>query len=324
MYLHGGFLSGLRSLQTKPFHLWAAGHQRTWKRNTPSCKMAWDPANPHAKTFKTASGVDCDPEDVTTEAPSRFIVVYPSGLQDRRLCSVNPPKTPCENNRDCVGILNLCRGRSPDPPSTLSMCHWEDGRSPSPNWALNSSSASATQYRDDVGFVNHIVDTLFTPSASEPMPSVNRVVVGGTSNGGIMTHRVGCHAGDPAYPALGNISALMINVAAMPYNIFDGHLGRQRCLPRRPLRVIYTIGKGIATPDCKVYGCEQPSVDGDGQIPLGTSGQVHNVNSPSLGALVSHEESMGTWVQANALLAGQADDPSTNSAQVGFSPRKRP
>ena len=174
-----------------------------------------------------------------------------------------------------------------------------------------------TQYRDDVGFVNHIVDTLFTPS-SEPMPSVNRVILGGTSNGGIMTHRVGCRWG--TLPTLHeSISALMINVAAMPYNVFDGRLGRQRCAPRRPLRVIYTVGKGIATPDCAVYPCEQPSVDGDGHIPLGTPGQVHNVNSPSLGAVVSHEESMQRWVQANSLLAGHAGDSPTNfTEQIGF------
>ena len=236
-----------------------------------------------------------------------------------------PPKTPCEANSDCVGLINRCLGRSPlDPSSLASMCHWEDGRSPSPNWALTSNSSTPTQYRDDVGFVNHIIDTLLTSSSSAAsgphrMPAVNRVVLGGTSNGGMMTHRVGCHAGDPAYPALGNISALMINVAAMPYNVFDGRLGRQRCAPRRPLRVIYTVGKGIATPDCAVYGCEQPAVDGDGQIPLGTPGQLHNVNSPSLGAVVSHEESLQRWVQANALLAGRADDsPTSSTEQVGF------
>jgi poly(3-hydroxybutyrate) depolymerase len=110
----------------------------------------------------------------------------------------------------------------------------------------------------------------------------------------------------------------MINVAAMPYNVFDGRLGRQRCAPARPLRVIYTVGRGIATPDCAAYGCEQPAVDGDGHIPLGTPGQVHNVNSPSLGAVVSHEESMQRWTQANTLLAGRADEPKTTTEQVGF------
>ena len=307
MYLHGGYGSGLLSFKQYPFHGWAAGHQRIWKRNTLSCKMTWDPARPLKKEFKTVSGSDCDPDNLTTEAPTNFVIVYPSGLQDRRVCSKT--KLPCDANSDCAGLTNRCSGRSPtDASSTASRCHWEDGRSPSPSWGLGTWT-DATQYRDDVGFVNHILDTLLT--AAGTMPAVNRIVVGGTSNGGMMTHRVGCHVGDPVYSALGNISALMINVAAMPYNVFDGRLGRQQCMPRRPLRVIYTVGKGLATPDCKEYGCEQPTVDGDGHIPFGTPGQVHNVNSPSLGAVVSNQESMQRWMQTNARLTGRADPPTT-------------
>ena len=94
VYLHGGYMSGLMSLKTKPFHGWAAGHQRTWKRNTPSCKMTWNHSDPLAKRFETAAGEDCDPDDVTTEAPTGYVVVYPSGLQDRRVCSTNPPRRP--------------------------------------------------------------------------------------------------------------------------------------------------------------------------------------------------------------------------------------
>ena len=37
---------------------------------------------------------------------------------------------------------------------------------------------------------------------------------------------------------------------AMPRNIYDGVLNRQKCEPRRPLRVIYTVGTGVPTPDC--------------------------------------------------------------------------
>ena len=118
-----------------------------------------------------------------------------------------------------------------------------------------------------------------------------------------MTQRVGCHVGDPKYPGLNMIASLMVNVASgMSNNVFKGLLGRARCNPKKPLRVIYTLGAGIPTPDCKQYGCTSPTVDGDKRMPIGTVGEVHNLNSPALGALASHEESMNVFVSSNTNL----------------------
>ena len=101
-----------------------------------------------------------------------------------------------------------------------------------------------------------------------------------------MTQRVGCHIGDPKYPRLSMITSLMINVASgMSNNVYKGLLGRARCNPKKPLRVIYTLGAGVPTPDCKQYGCTSPTVDGDERMPIGNVGEVHNLNSPALGAL---------------------------------------
>ena len=47
----------------------------------------------------------------------------------------------------------------------------------------NNNPEDPLQYRDDVGFINHI-ETLV---AEESVPSIEKVVVGGTSNGGLMT-----------------------------------------------------------------------------------------------------------------------------------------
>jgi poly(3-hydroxybutyrate) depolymerase len=304
--LHGGYLSGMKLFGMLPFHTWAAGHQTTWQKNTESCRATTDGSNPlHSSVdFKTADGKACDPQEMTTNAPTKFVVVYPSGLVDRKRCLLKD-KNVCQTNADCPGLLNTCRGQSPTEVITAkSTCHWEDGRSASPNWGLDSTNpADETQYRDDVGFINYILETLLQPS--QEMPAVSRVVLGGISNGGIMAQRVACHAGDPLYPAVGNISSLMVNVAAMPRNTYDGVLNRQKCEPRRPLRVIYTVGTGIPTPDCNVYGCDEPTVDGDGIIAYGSPGQRHNVNSPSLGAIVSHKESIGRWAQTNAGLSGR-------------------
>ena len=115
-----------------------------------------------------------------------------------------------------------------------------------------------------------------------------------------MSHRIGCHVGDPKYPGLSMVSALMLNVATgMSKNLYKGLLGRSRCDPRKPLRVIYTVGAGIPTPDCKEYGCKSPTVDGDSIMPFGKIGDFHNVHSPALGAIVSHNESMTLWVSSN-------------------------
>ena len=278
VYLHGGFLSGAKQITLGEFPSWAAGQQTTWNRNTASCTFTYE--NLFSQTFRTADGRRCEPEVVTTDAPTGFVVVYPSGLADRGL-----------------------------PSSAFGNGHWEDGRSPSPGWAINASDETdGTEYRDDVGFISHVIETvsssLVHPTSSPPvvLPLIDtsRVVVGGTSNGGIMTHRVACNAGHPAYPGLQHLSAAMIIVAAMPLNVREGQRGRAACAPQKPLRVVYTVGTGFPTPDCTVYGCQQQTVDGDSRLPFGSNGITHNANAPTLGRLISHADSMNALVEANA------------------------
>jgi len=294
VYLHGGFGSGALQITLGEFPSWAAGQQTTWNRNTASCTFTYE--NLFSQTFRTADGRRCEPEVVTTDAPTGFVVVYPSGLVDRG-----------------------------QPSSAFGSGHWEDGRSPSPGWAINASDETdGTEYRDDVGFISHVIETvsssLVHPTSSPPVElpliDTSRVVVGGTSNGGIMTHRIACHAGHPAYPGLQHLSAAMINVAAMPLNVREGQRGRAACAPQKPLRVVYTVGTGFPTPDCTVYGCQQPTVEGDSRIPLGSNGMTHNANTPTLGRLISHADSMNAWVEANANTIGEMA-PTANVTHVG-------
>jgi poly(3-hydroxybutyrate) depolymerase len=285
-YLHGGYLNGIYAMLNYPFVKYASGQQETWKKNTASCKFWFKSIKSHG--YKDANGNVCDPAEVITTAPTGFVSVFPSGLVDRGGDTSLPPSTIASD---------LSRGRS---------YHWEDGRSPSPGWGIgrkdDNNPDDPLQYRDDVGFISHIIETLSTEAKAEPtiMPTIERVVVGGTSNGALMAHRIGCHVGDPKYPGLGMVSALMLNVApAMSNNLYKGLLGRRRCNPQKPLRVIYTVGAGNPTPDCKQYGCKSPTVDGDTHMPFGKIGDLHNVYSPALGAIVSHNESRALWVSSN-------------------------
>ena len=286
LYLHGGYVNGIAAMVNYPFVKYASGHQETWKKNTASCKFWYKSRKSNG--YKDSNGNVCNPAEVTTTAPTGFVAVFPSGLVDRGGDTSIPPSTLAKD---------LLRGRS---------YHWEDGRSPSPGWGIGrkdqNNPEDPLQYRDDVGFISHIIETLSTEAKVEPasMPKIERVVVGGTSNGGLMSHRIGCHVGDPKYPGLSMVSALMLNVATgMSKNLYKGLLGRSRCDPRKPLRVIYTVGAGIPTPDCKEYECKSPTVDGDSIMPFGKIGDFHNVHSPALGAIVSHNESMTLWVSSN-------------------------
>ena len=303
IYLHGGYMNGLAALSNYRLDKYATGQQETWKKNTASCKYWFESRK--ANGYKDAQGNACEPTERKTDAPTGFVIVYPTGLVDR---GGDTSLYPTSFGKE------LLQGRS---------YHWEDGRSPSPGWGIdrekNNNPDDPLQYRNDVGFINHIIETLVSDKS---VPSVQKVVVGGTSNGGVMTQRVGCHVGDPNYPGLGMITSLMVNVApGMSNNVYKGLLGRARCGPKKPLRVIYTSGSGIPTPDCKQYGCTSPTVDGDGHMPIGAAGELHNLNSPALGALVSHEESMGAFVSSNTNLLQQQKNfsrPEKTVENLGF------
>ena len=286
IYLHGGYVNGLIAMGNFRLDKYSTGQQETWGKNTASCKYFYESRKSNG--YKDLHGNLCEPTQMKTDAPTGFVIVYPSGLVDSGGdTSLYPSPLATE----------LLSGRG---------YHWEDGRSPSPGWGIdrkkNNNPNDPLQYRDDVGFINHIIETLINEKSTS-MPKIEKVIVGGTSNGGLMTQRVGCHVGDPKYPGLGMITALMVNVAAgMSNNVYKGLLGRARCNPQKSMRVIYTSGAGTPTPDCKQYGCKSPTTDGDGIVPIGTVGKLHNLYSPALGALASHNESMHTFLSANIKL----------------------
>ena len=60
------------------------------------------------------------------------------------------------------------------------------------------------EHRDDVGFINFIIDQLLEVKRDDGgnLIDKNKVMLAGSSNGGMMTSRVACNIGNPAYPSL--------------------------------------------------------------------------------------------------------------------------
>jgi poly(3-hydroxybutyrate) depolymerase len=263
IFLHGGYGSGEAQLLLRPFAKLADGREVSWRPNTATCKFQYP------EGYRKADGSSCFPprQYVQSEA---FVAIFPDGLPDRG---------------------------EPNDRASKSVGHWEDGRVPSPGWYVEGSSTN-TQYRDDVGFIEYIIEL----ALSERLPGggalvdPRRVYVVGTSNGGMMTQRVACHVGDPAYPRLSHISAVGVSVASMPEPLFDGSSGRAECTPRLPLSVQYIVGNNIPTP--------RLTVNGDGNMPYLEAGQRAQVYSPERGVVVAHIDGKSLFIEANEALLG--------------------
>ncbi len=266
IYLHGGFGDGLKLLAHALDEL-ADGRPVSWRPNTEDCQFTFPSGYAHPDT-----GDRCRAPAVELPPAEPFVLVLPDGLPDA--------------------------GEPTD--GSPAARHWEDGRSPSPGHA----AAGEAQVRDDVGFVHHIIETLLADATLTINPA--RIYLAGSSNGGMMTQRVACHIGDPAYPELARLAAVSVGVAALPTNLLDGAAGRPRCLnaggPALPVQ--YVVGHGIDTPDCQAFPCDEPVADGDGRMPFGAPGEVHNVYSPELGAVASHADSRALWTAHNAATLG--------------------
>lgn len=268
--LHGGYGSGENLLLEQPFAKLADGRQVGWRPNTADCKYQYP------KGYRNAQDQVClPPQELVTSEP--FVAVFPDGLPD---------------------------DGKPNSNASQSIGHWEDGRTPSPGWS--KSGPADAQHRDDVGFVDIIVKLLLAEQLPNGGALVDpkRVYMVGTSNGGMMTHRVACHVGDAKYPNLVHVAAVAINIASMPFNLFSGSSGRAQCNPRLSLSVQYIVGKGISTPNCTSYPCDSPVVDGDAHMPFLAAGERANGNSPELGSVVSHLDAKSLFVRANEDLLG--------------------
>lgn len=186
--------------------------------------------------------------------------------------------------------------------------HWEDGRVPSPGQGVIEQS------RDDVGFVAHIVATL-TEETDAFAVDPARVYLTGLSNGGMMTQRVLCSLGDPAYPELERIAAFGVAIASMPEALAFGLDGRTRC-PQSwpaPVPVHYMVGDGIDT-----FG---GIVSGDGRVPWGEPGEVYQQDSPGGGRVLGVPDSLA---RLRSRLETSAGAPSTeSSSEVGFFSTRR-
>ena len=274
VFLHGGFGCGETEMLTKPFSKLADGRGARWRPNTAFCKYQY-PAG-----YRKADGTAClsPSKDISTEG---FVAIFPDGLPDRG--------TP--NDRE-----------------SKSKGHWEDGRTPSPGWYQEGVSTTAQEYRDDVGFLDYIITLalaeLTLPSGAA-LVDPTRVYVVGTSNGGMMTHRITCHVGDPAFPSLAHIAAVSFSVATMPEPLFDGSSGREKCNPRLPLSVQYIVGNNLDTPNCSTsYPCDSPLIDGDTIMPYLSAGQRATVYSPDQGRVVAHIDAKSLFIKSNEGLLG--------------------
>ena len=169
--------------------------------------------------------------------------------------------------------------------------HWEDGRTPSPGFDQEP------EVRDDVGFIAHVIDTVSRQYEGQIDPE--RVYLIGASNGGMMTQRVVCHAGDPDYPSLSKLAAASAQIATMPVALFEGTDGRTKCGDAHTVSVPLALflGDGVDTPTCETFlGCSGDEThSGDGRMPFGASGETYNVYSPDSGLVMNAPDVFAMW-----------------------------
>jgi poly(3-hydroxybutyrate) depolymerase len=187
------------------------------------------------KGYVNSAGASCRPPAVSAANSLPFMLVFPSGVLDN---------------------FN----------SVLGFRHWEDGRVPSPGFS------GAGENRDDVGYMDRLIATIKTQEAA--LVDANRVYMSGASNGGMMTMRLACNAGNSSVPELGKVAAYTAAISALPYEMATGQQGREACAQAGSAAFSLTlmVGKDAATPDCPTAGCTTPTVSGDGLMPYGSFG----------------------------------------------------
>ncbi|MEM7247541.1 MAG: hypothetical protein AAF533_19550 [Acidobacteriota bacterium] len=216
-----------------------------------------------------ADGTECRPPFLPIVGTQPFILVLPDGVLD---------------------------------PDSDSDRHWEDGRVESPGWS------TVEQQRDDVGFLDHVLETLFLHEGERV--DAERTYLAGASNGGMMTQRAACAAVAGTQPHLARLAAVAVGVATLPEALWLGSDGRERCdlVGSLELPVQFITGRGIDTPDCVSFPCASPIVDGDGRIPYGESGGVHSVYSPDLGRVLNGPDTHAHWLAYLERVSGGAGD----------------
>ncbi len=192
--------------------------------------------------FVDSEGEPCTPETVAAESVEPVLLVFPEGIVE----------------------------------ADSSGRHWEDGRIPSPGFGTDE------ELRDDVGFLDHVVETLLAEVEAFSVDP-ERMYLSGTSNGGMMVQRILCEMG-PHVPALQRVAAVASLVAVLPEALSTG-VGRPRCEPNAnaDMSVLYVAGRGFPTPD--------ESVDGDAFVPWGERGGVFENVSTDGGRVLGVEDS---------------------------------
>ncbi len=185
--------------------------------------------------YVNSAGASCRPPAVSAANSLPFMLVFPSGVLD----NFNHP---------------------------FGSRHWEDGRVPSPGFA------GAAENRDDVGYMDRLIAAIKTQEAA--LVDVNRVYISGASNGGMMTMRLACNAGNSSVPELGKVAAFTAAISALPYEVAAGLQGREACgdIGNAAFSLTLMVGKDAPTPDCPTAGCTTPTVSGDGLMPYGSFG----------------------------------------------------
>lgn len=292
VYLHGGNGSGLKMFAKTQIADLSDGRGAagiSWQQNSATCQYM--PTNYLTGTFADpATGNSCTSYLTSSFTNSQgMVVVFPDGISD-------------------LGATdNTTR-------------HWEDGRSPSPG-----QGGTDTEQRDDVGFINFLINQIKTYDASVIDPS--RVYIAGQSNGGMMTIRLAANAQDPAYTELNKVAAFGVLVASMPYNIKYGLLGRE-AFPSsgtHPFGIVFFVGNNKNTlfsePECSTYSFPIPAcastVNGDGFMPYGSlGGGPYYINSPDLGQVISSPDDWNSWETLLESVTGTA--PTTSSQSIGY------
>lgn len=139
---------------------------------------------------------------------------------------------------------------------------WNDGR------GVAFGSSADLSGVDDVGFIDELISVLVDGAGVDP----EAVFVGGASNGGMMTYRIGCELAD-------RLAGIAPVIASMPEAIVDS------CRPARPIPV--QIVNGTADP----------------LVPFG--GGPVTVFGKEYGNVVSTAATVDFWSEANGCGPGE-------------------
>ncbi len=289
LYLHGGApdttTAALDQL-ARGFDELADGRPARWSRNTEDCRASF-PTPPPAfdQRFENAAGQPCTPFATSVRTSQPFVLVLPDGIPD-----------------------------DPADPQSTDGQHWEDGRVPSPG------QLGDAEQRDDAGFLDHVVGVLLAGRVPEIDPE--RVYLTGGSNGGMMALRAACSVNNPAYPHLGQVAAFAIQVATLPEPLALGLSGRPRCARSgTEAPIAFYAGNEIPTPQCRVFPCLSPVINGDSRMPYGEPGGVYLINSPDSGRVIAAADAHRWW--RDYATASGAGPGTTATAALGYFTRVR-